>query len=77
VLLTDGDLGNEEEIFVALRAKLGCPLYTVAIGALQISSWPADGEFGRGTFTHIADIGEIREQMGRLLETMRVRCSRM
>jgi Ca-activated chloride channel family protein len=27
-------------------------------------------QFGRGTFTHIADIGEIREQMGRLLSTI-------
>jgi Ca-activated chloride channel family protein len=26
--------------------------------------------FGRGNFTHIADISEIREQMGRLLETI-------
>ena len=27
-------------------------------------------QFGRGTFTHIDDIGEIREQMGRLLGTI-------
>jgi Ca-activated chloride channel family protein len=27
-------------------------------------------QFGRGTFTHIADISEIREQMGRLLESL-------
>src|SRR5437879_3915433 len=72
VLLTDGDLGNEEEIFAALRAKLGgARLYTVAIGSAPnffLASKMA--QFGRGTFTHIADIGEIREQMGRLLETI-------
>jgi Ca-activated chloride channel family protein len=27
-------------------------------------------QFGRGSFTHIADISEIREQMGRLLESI-------
>ena len=27
-------------------------------------------QFGRGSFTHIADISEIREQMGKLLETI-------
>jgi len=72
VLLTDGDLGNEEEIFAALRLKLGgARLYTVAIGSAPnffLASKMA--QFGRGTFTHIADIGEIREQMRRLLETI-------
>ena len=34
VLLTDGDLGNEEQIFAALRHDLGgARLYTVAIGS--------------------------------------------
>jgi Ca-activated chloride channel family protein len=69
ILLTDGDLGNEEQIFGALRAHLGgARLYTVAIGSAPnffLASKMA--QFGRGTFTHIADIGEIRKQMGRLL----------
>ncbi len=72
VLLTDGDLGNEEQIFDALRGNLGgARLYTVAIGSspnLFLATKMA--QFGRGTFTHIADIGEIREQMGRLLRTI-------
>jgi len=72
VLLTDGDLGNEEQIFAALRLKLGgARLYTVAIGsAPNFFLATKMAQFGRGTFTHIADIGEIREQMGRLLETI-------
>ncbi len=69
ILLTDGDLGNEEQIFAALRVHLGgARLYTIAIGSAPnffLASKMA--QFGRGTFTHIADIGEIREQMGRLL----------
>jgi Ca-activated chloride channel homolog len=72
ILLTDGDLGNEEQIFAALRLHLGgARLYTVAIGSAPnffLASKMA--QFGRGTFTHIADIAEIREQMGRLLETL-------
>jgi Ca-activated chloride channel family protein len=70
--LTDGDLGNEEEIFTALRQCLGgARLYTVAIGsAPNFFLATKMAQFGRGTFTHIADISEIREQMGRLLESL-------
>src|SRR5437660_3592762 len=72
ILLTDGDLGNEEEIFAALRHDLGdARLYTVAIGsAPNFFLATKMAQFGRGSFTHIADISEIREQMGRLLETI-------
>src|SRR5260370_213170 len=72
VLLTDGDLGNEEQIFDALRGNLGgARLYTVAIGSSPNFFLATKmAQFGRGTFTHIADIGEIREQMGRLLGTI-------
>jgi Ca-activated chloride channel family protein len=72
VLLTDGDLGNEEQIFSALRQCLGgARLYTVAIGsAPNFFLATKMAQFGRGTFTHIADISEISEQMGRLLESL-------
>ena len=72
VLLTDGDLGNEEQIFSALRHDLGgARLYTVAIGsAPNFFLATKMAQFGRGSFTHIADISEIRAQMGRLLETI-------
>ncbi len=72
VLLTDGDLGNEEQIFAAMRTNLGgARLYTVAIGSAPnffLASKMA--QFGRGSFTHIADIGEVGQQMGHLLETI-------
>jgi Ca-activated chloride channel homolog len=72
ILLTDGDLGNEEQIFAALRHDLGnARLYTVAIGsAPNFFLATKMAQFGRGSFTHIADISEIREQMGKLLETI-------
>jgi Ca-activated chloride channel homolog len=68
VLLTDGDLGNEEQIFAAMRSDLGdARLYTVAIGSAPNLFLAAKmAQFGRGTSTHIADINEIREQMTRL-----------
>jgi Ca-activated chloride channel family protein len=72
VLLTDGDLGNEEQIFAALRHDLGgARLYTVAIGsAPNLFLATKMAQFGRGTFTHIADIHEIQAQMSRLFETI-------
>jgi Ca-activated chloride channel family protein len=72
VLLTDGDLGNEEQIFAALRHDLGgARLYTVAIGsAPNLFLATKMAQFGRGTFTHIADIHEIQAQMTRLFETI-------
>ena len=72
ILLTDGDLGNEEQIFAALHSQLGgARLYTVAIGSSPNFFLATKmAQFGRGTFTHIADIGEIREQMSRLLGTI-------
>ncbi|HKD79833.1 MAG TPA: marine proteobacterial sortase target protein [Candidatus Angelobacter sp.] len=72
VLLTDGDLGNEEEIFAALRSRLGdARLYTVAIGS-EPNTFLATkmAQFGRGTFTHIADINEVQQQMSRLFENI-------
>jgi len=70
VLLTDGDLGNEEEIFAAMRRDLGgARLYTVAIGsAPNLFLATKMAQFGRGTSTHVADINEIAEQMTQLFE---------
>jgi Ca-activated chloride channel family protein len=72
ILLTDGDLGNEEQIFAALNRQLGgARLYTVAIGSAPnffLASKMA--QFGRGTFTHIANVQEISKQMGQLLNAI-------
>jgi Ca-activated chloride channel family protein len=72
VLLTDGDLGNEEEIFSAMRTNLGdARLFTVAIGSapnLVLATKMA--QFGRGTFTHIADNSETREKMSALFDSI-------
>jgi Ca-activated chloride channel homolog len=72
VVLTDGDLGNEEQIFEALRKELGSArLYTVAIGSAPNHFLATKmAQYGRGTFTHVADLGEVREQMLRLFESI-------
>jgi Ca-activated chloride channel family protein len=72
ILLTDGDLGNEEQIFAAMRSDLGeARLFTVAIGsAPNLFLATKMAQFGRGTFTHIADRSEIQQQMGHLFESI-------
>jgi Ca-activated chloride channel family protein len=72
ILLTDGDLGNEEQIFTAMHADLGeARLYTIGIGsAPNVFLASKMAQFGRGTFTHIADVSEIKEQMARLFASI-------
>src|SRR5215470_11937205 len=72
ILLTDGDLGNEEQIFAAMRKDLGdARLYTVAIGsAPNLFLATKMAQFGRGSFTHIADNREIEAQMSRLFASI-------
>jgi Ca-activated chloride channel family protein len=72
ILLTDGDLGNEEHIFTAMRKNLGdARLYTVAIGsAPNLFLATKMAQFGRGTFTHIADNHEIEAQMTHLFASI-------
>ena len=72
ILLTDGDLGNEEQIFSAMRADLGdARLYTIAIGsAPNLFLATKMAQFGRGTFTHIADNNEIQDQMSKLFSSI-------
>jgi Ca-activated chloride channel family protein len=72
ILLTDGDLGNEEPIFSAMRRNLGdARLYTIGIGsAPNIFLASKMAQFGRGTFTHIADVSEVKEQMRRVFASI-------
>jgi Ca-activated chloride channel family protein len=70
VLLTDGCLGNEDEVFGALERGLRqSRLFTVAIGSAPNHLLATRmARYGRGSFTHIADVSEVQEQMGRLLD---------
>jgi Ca-activated chloride channel family protein len=65
VFITDGQVGNEQEIFEFIRTHLGAArLFTIGIGAAPNSYFMRTAaRAGRGTFTHIGDVGEVEQQM--------------
>ena len=68
VFLTDGQVGNEDELFKLIRARLGdSRLFTVGIGSAPNSHFMSKAaQAGRGTFTFIGKVEEVREKMGAL-----------
>lgn len=68
VFITDGQVGNEAEIYKLIDANLGPRrLFTVAIGsAPNVSFLRKAAELGRGSFTHIATVQTVAERMGAL-----------
>ncbi len=66
VFLTDGAVGNEEALFKMIRERLGdSRLFTVGIGSAPNGHFMTKAaEVGRGTFTYIGRIEEVREKMG-------------
>jgi Ca-activated chloride channel family protein len=65
IFLTDGQVGNEEELFEVIRTQLGhSRLFTIGIGSAPNSHFMRKAaEFGRGTFTHIGSTSEVKAQM--------------
>ena len=65
IFLTDGQVGNEEELFRVIRDELGTSrLFTIGIGSAPNSHFMRKAaEFGRGTFTHIGSTSEVKAQM--------------
>ena len=68
VFLTDGAVGNEDELFRFINGNLGdSRLFTVGIGSAPNSYFMRKAaEFGHGTFTHIDSVDQVREQMTEL-----------
>lgn len=68
LFLTDGAVSNEEQLFSAIKAKLGqARLFTVGIGSAPNSHFMTKAaEFGRGTFTFISDVNAVEKQMNEL-----------
>jgi Ca-activated chloride channel homolog len=68
VFLTDGSVGNEEQLFGIIRERLGdTRLFTVGIGSAPNGHFMTKAaEFGHGTFTYVGDAHEVEERMGRL-----------
>jgi len=72
VFITDGSIGNEEELYRIIETGLGpARLFTVGIGSAP-NSWfmRKAAELGRGTFTIISSQGEIGEKVDRLLANL-------
>ena len=65
IFMTDGQVGNESELFAFIREHLGnSRLFTVGIGAAPNSHFMRQAaRFGRGTFTYIGNINEMEEKM--------------
>jgi Ca-activated chloride channel family protein len=68
VFMTDGSVGNEDELFKLIQKKLGrSRLFTVGIGSAPNSHFMTRAaQLGRGSFTYVGDIAEVGEKMGAL-----------
>ena len=68
IFLTDGAVGNEDGLFKLIQDKLGdSRLFTVGIGSAPNSHFMGKAaQTGRGTFTYIGKIEEVKEKMGQL-----------
>ena len=68
IFLTDGAVGNEEQLFGLIRARLGgSRLFTIGIGSAPNSHFMTKAaQLGRGTFTYIGRVDEVRSRMDEL-----------
>ncbi len=72
IFITDGSVGNEEELFNVIERRLGdSRLFTVGIGSAP-NGWfmRKAAEAGRGTYVFISALHEVREKMGRLFRKL-------
>lgn len=72
VFITDGSVGNEEELYTLIEQRLGTArLFTVGIGSAP-NSWfmRKSAELGRGAFVIISALHEVREKMDRLFRKL-------
>lgn len=72
IFITDGSVGNEDELFALIEKELGgARLFTVGIGSAPNSLFMRKAaEAGRGTFTFISALHEVGEKMGRLFRKL-------
>ena len=70
VFLTDGSVGNENDLFRLIENNLGnSRLFTVGIGSAPNSHFMARAaNFGRGTHTYIGRIDEVQAKMTELFK---------
>ncbi|MCC6198060.1 MAG: marine proteobacterial sortase target protein [Burkholderiales bacterium] len=72
VFLTDGAVGNEDQILKLVSERIGDRrLFTVGIGpAPNMFFMTKAAQFGRGTYTAIGDVREVNEKMAALFRKL-------
>jgi Ca-activated chloride channel family protein len=69
IFLTDGEIGNEQQLFETISAMRGrSRIFMVGIGSAPNSFlMTRAAELGRGTFTHIGSVEQVEDRMRLLL----------
>jgi len=72
VLITDGQVGNEDELFELLHHRLGTRrVFTIGIGSTPNSHlMRKTAEFGRGTFTYVGNVNEVKDKLDALFKKL-------
>jgi len=72
ILITDGQVGNEEELFELLHQRVGGRrLFTIGIGSTPNSHLMRKAaESGRGTFTYIGNVNEVKDKLDGLFRKL-------
>ena len=72
IFLTDGSVGNEQALFTIIQNKLNnSRLFTVGIGSAPNSYFMSEAAaLGRGTFTYVGNIQELKEKMLQLFHKL-------
>lgn len=72
VFITDGSIGNEDELFSAITGGLGrSRLFTVGIGSAPNAYFMTRAaRQGRGTFTYMDDVTKVTEQSAKLFAAL-------
>ena len=72
IFLTDGAVGNETQLFEAIRERLGgSRLFTIGIGSAPNSHFMRHAaRLGRGTFTYIGTPTEVQQKMTALFNKL-------
>ena len=72
ILLTDGQVGNEDELFELLYQRVGNRrLFTIGIGSTPNGHFMRKAaEFGRGTFTYVGKVDEVEHQLEGLFKKL-------
>lgn len=72
ILITDGQVGNEDELFELLHHRLGTRrVFTIGIGSTPNSHlMRKTAEFGRGTFTYVGNVSDVKDTLDVLFKKL-------